>query len=222
MPGGRWVGEIVKKIKAYEVRDSDEGNCVIAFATNSAAARREGADELCTDWESIESCTRKPAYDIYAPGPVPVMELLNDGWWFECSHCGRRVTSDMADDLDDDGLDPADFVPEPHGNHSVFCSANCAAKHYAHRRANEHAKADLLELFDARFPGATVQRVQVYGQKLEPSPPKGGTLCSVDFTFPGAQYGGTWIFGDSDHAHISSIDVEAFHAWRAALKQGGV
>lgn len=207
-----------KKLKAYEVRDIDEGNCVIEFATNSAAARREGANELCTDWESVESCTRKPEYDQYAPGPVPVMVLLDDGWWFECPHCGRRVTSDMAVEIEDEDLDPADFVPEQHGNHSVFCSASCSAEHYAHQRAKEHAKADLLELFESRFPGATVQKINVYGHKLEESPPQKGFLCSVNFTFPGAKYGGTWVFGEYDQAHISSIDVEAFHAWRGATK----
>lgn len=134
-------------LKAYEVRDDGEGYCIITFATNSATARREGASELGTDWDSIESCTRKPEFDSYAPGPVPPLVLIEHGWWFECQRCGIRVSSEMDEVLDDDSLDPADFVPQPAGNNGVFCSAACAAESMAEKRLHEVAEANLIEVF---------------------------------------------------------------------------
>jgi hypothetical protein len=83
-----------KPLKAYEVRDPHEGNCVIVFATNSATARREGAGELDTDWEGVESCTRAPWADEYAPGPAPLHATLAAGWQHECGHCGCRFYSE--------------------------------------------------------------------------------------------------------------------------------
>jgi len=67
-----------KKLKAFEVRDNDEGNCVIAFATNGAAARREGGNDLNLEFEDVESCRRAPWADEYAPGPVPLHAYLAD------------------------------------------------------------------------------------------------------------------------------------------------
>jgi hypothetical protein len=64
-----------RQIKAYQVHDGIDGWAVV-FATNGAAARRLGAQEIGVEFEEIESCNRKPHFDRYAPGPVPKMELL--------------------------------------------------------------------------------------------------------------------------------------------------
>lgn len=199
-------------LKAFEVTEGLEGYGAVVFAKTGVEARRRGAEQLDKDFEDIESCRRAPHFDCYSPGPVMPLVLLDHGWWFECSHCGRRVTSDMEDELRDDGLDPADFVPEPCGAHGVFCSATCAAIHRAERRANADAEEALLELFEAKFPGATATRVHVYGTKLEPSAPMEGMRCNVSFMFPGAKYGATWVFGES-FVHVAQGDRDAFNAW---------
>lgn len=200
-----------RALKAYEVRDDGEGYCTIAFATNSATARREGASELGTDWDGIESCTRKPEFDSYAPGPVPPMDLLEHGWWFECQHCYRRVSADMADELEDDGLDPADFIPQPAGNHSVFCSASCAAESVAEKRQHECAEANLLEAFEARFPSAEILECRAYGTRLEPNDGSGRENW-VAFKFPGAKWSSIWEFG-CNHVQVPRCDIAAFNAW---------
>lgn len=201
-----------RALKAYEVRDDHEGYCVIAFATNSATARREGANELGTDWDSIESCTRKPELDSYAPGPVPPMDLLDHGWWFECSHCGRRVSAEMDEEIEDDGLDPADFVPQPAGQNGVFCSAACAAESMAEKRLHECAEANLIEVFEAKFPAAAILECQAYGHRLEPKDGYGRKNW-VAFKFPGAQYSSIWEFG-CQNVDVPQCDVDAFKAWR--------
>lgn len=203
---------MTKRLKAYEVREPDEGHCVIRFATNNATARREGANELDIDWESVESCQRKPHFDHYAPGPVPPLVLIDFGWWFECHHCGRQVDNYMSERLEDDGLDPADFTPVASG-HAVYCSEACQAKHGAEQRANKAAQAALIELFEAKYPECSIKRVHVYGTKLEPPDKSGGFKCSVQFMFPGAKYGATYEYGQKD-LYVAQGDLPAYYAWR--------
>lgn len=200
------------KLKAYEVRDSGEGYCVIQYATNSATARREGASKLDTDWDSIESCVRKPEFDAYAPGPVPPMVMIEHGWWFECFHCGRRVSNDMSEEIEDDGLDPDDFVPRASDIRAVFCSAACEAESAANARLNEWAKDALAELFEVKFPGATISHLHVYGTKLEKTKRGCGINSSVRFRFPGAKYESRWDFGEKE-VWVPPIDLEAFRVF---------
>lgn len=208
------------KLKAYEVCDNYEGYGCVVFATNSATARREGASELGTDWESIESCRRAPHLDQYAPGPVPPLTLIEHGWWFECQHCHRRVRNDMADDIEYDGIDPANLVPRQAGTHGVFCSESCECADHIARRGREEAADALREVFEAKFPGATVINVHCYdGPKLRipDDLTRGGSTHVVTFTFPGSKWSSQWNFGDEE-CWVPSGDQEAFKAWRA----GGV
>lgn len=85
----------MSRVKAYQVSDGNDG-CVIQFATNSATARREGANEIGCEWEDIDYCNRRPHLDAYAPGPVPPEVLIDAGWWFECGRCYSHVNEDTA------------------------------------------------------------------------------------------------------------------------------
>lgn len=201
------------KLKAYEVRDDGEGYCCVVFATNGATARREGAGELGTDWECIETCRRAPHLDQYAPGPVPPLTLIEHGWWFECQHCGRRVSNEMAQELEDDDLDPADFVPRPAGKHGVFCSESCECADHMKKRGRAEAEEALIEVFEAKFPGATIEHAYVYrGPKLTHG--IRGETAVVTFSFPVAQYNSRWVFGE-ETCQVTQIDVDAFKDWRA-------
>jgi len=200
------------KLKAYEVRDDGEGYCCVVFATNGATARREGAGELGTDWECIESCRRVPHLDQYAPGPVPPLTLIEHGWWFECQHCGRCVSNEMHLELEDEGLDPADFVPRQAGKDGVFCSKSCECADHMDKRGRDEAKEALIEVFETKFPGAQIIHVHCYdGPKLVAG--ERGKYV-VTFTFPGSAFTSTWNFGD-EKCFVPQIDVDAFKAWRA-------
>lgn len=74
-----------RPVLAYSVQASEQG-CV-RFARSSAQARREGASELDTEWEGIETCRRAPQFDHFAPGPVPEKALWDAGWRFLCGEC---------------------------------------------------------------------------------------------------------------------------------------
>lgn len=202
---------MLTELKAYTVTESSEGFAAVRFATNSATARREGANELDIDWEGVERCVRSPEFDQYAPGPVPKKVLIDAGWWFECHHCGKRINDDDDDDRDE--IDPTDNEVVEDGRR-IYCSQSCHAIDRAERLANKAAQAALLELFESLLPGATATRVHVYGRKLEPSQPRQGVRCSVNFTFPGSKYGGgTYVYGQ-EQLHVANGDIDAFHAWR--------
>ena len=204
-----------EKLKAYAVHDVYEGYGCVAFATNNAAARRIGASQLDTDLESIESVRRAPEFDQYAPGPVPPLTLIEQGWWIECCHCGRRVDDGMDDELVDDELIPTDSVPRGDGHSGVFCSASCECADYMAKRGDAEATEALIEVFEARFPGATRTGLHVYGgPRLLPSDGK-SIRYAVYFTFPGSRYAVTWEFGD-DHVSLDQCDADAYKAWRAA------
>lgn len=200
-------------LKAYQIQDGDEGYGCVVFATNSATARREGANELNADWSDIESCRRAPHFDRYAPGPVPPMTLIEHGWWFECQHCGRRVSDGMTEELEDDGLDPADFVPRPAGSHGVFCSESCECADYMAQQGREEAADALREVFEAKFTDAEITHVHASsGPKLEVKTDRGGRSFVVTFKFPGSQYTSQWDFGGN--FWVPRCDHDAFFAWQ--------
>jgi len=202
-----------KPLKAYQV-DHWEGpgeGSVIVFAVSNAPARQKGANELDLDWDSVESCRRAPHFDAYAPGPVPVDVLIENGWHFTCARWECQQTIDRAHINDDgDEIDTAGtYVARAQ---RVFCTQECLARHDASKRAARAAKDALIELVEAKFPGAHVTSVHVCHDRLEPSEPQGGAMASANFMFPGAKYGATYIYGDGDCARVAQIDVPAFEA----------
>lgn len=192
-------------LKAYEVYDGGD-NWAIVFATNSATARREGANECNCEWEEVDHCRRRPALDQYAPGPVPPLALIAQGWHYECFHCSCRVDEDMDDVEADPHFDTwSEAQPVPRGQF-VYCSPACAAIDAARRRGRRAAETALIELVEAKYPGAVAIHAHVYGDRLDTKPGH----CSASFTFPGGRYPATYKFGDA--AWVSQCDVEAFEA----------
>lgn len=208
-----------KPLKAYMVRDDYEGNACIVFAKGGAQARREGANELGIDWESVESCTRKPEFDQYAEaGTLPNSVLIEDGWWFECSHCYRRISKDLKEEVFDEGLNPDDFEIVDTGK-LVFCSHSCRAIHYREGVDKARAKSALVEYVTTKWAGTHVVHAHVYKDKLEPSGERGGIKCSASFTFPGGRSQVQWVF-PQDTVLVCQFDVEAWHAFVASNKAG--
>ncbi|KAB8062083.1 hypothetical protein GCN74_03380 [Janthinobacterium sp. FT14W] len=86
----------MKRLRAYQVSDGEDIT-VIRYATSSAAARREGGNEIGCEWDGVDSCERKQEYDQNAPGPVPARALIEAGWQFEyrrmAAVCGLMSTS---------------------------------------------------------------------------------------------------------------------------------
>lgn len=196
----------MKPLKAYEVYDGGD-NWAIVFASNSATARREGANECNCDWTDVDHCRRKPDLDQFAPGPVPPLALIASGWHYECAHCGRQVDDDMEDEEPDPHFDATDLGAVAVGQ-MVYCSHSCAAMEWAERRARKAAQAALIELVETKFPGSKVTHVNVYSDRLEA---KDGHSVA-HFTFPGGQYQAKYKFGEGDAAWVCQVDQDAFRA----------
>jgi hypothetical protein len=84
---------------------NDPETSEIVFAKSNVEARRIHTNSQGSDFADA-NITRKKEFDQYAPGPVPPKALLYDGWWFDCTGCGR--TLNLSDDdmwVDGDDVD---------------------------------------------------------------------------------------------------------------------
>lgn len=105
-----------KKSVAWEVTEESEGHGCIVFHHHGLAARRNGANELNSEFENVTS-KRAPAFDSYAEkGFVPTKVLIESGWWYSCLECGHKVHQD------DEVNEPADYV---YVSQHVYCSTSC-------------------------------------------------------------------------------------------------
>lgn len=202
----------MKPLLAYEVREPGEGHCVIRFATSGAAARREGANELDCGFNEVEHCLRRPQFDQYAPGPVPHAVLIEHGWWFECRHCGRRVTETMQQEAEDEGEEHEHLEVITDGD-AVYCSHSCVMEEFVERRAQKAAQAALIEFFSLMYPDCVIGSIWVSRAPLQGPDRLGHAQALLYFKFPGAQHDATFTFGE-DCMRISPDDRPAFHAWR--------
>lgn len=193
-----------KRLVAYSVQD-DEHGCIV-FASNSATARRNGASELGCDWEDIETCRRAPWADSYAQDRrVPPLVMIEHGWWFECCHCGERVSDDSYHDDDDGEEIPHEPVAE---GQLIYCTPACRDEDQRERAERTARKAAAKHAVIKKFPGVTVEWV---GDD-EPA--------SVCFKFPGGKYTAHWKVGE-DTLSVSQCDVEAWKAFKATLQTEG-
>lgn len=192
-----------KPMKAYEVREKSEGRCVIAFATNGATARRDGASELHTDFEGIESCRRAPQFDGYAPGPVPTSALLADGWWFECQHCGITFDADGRHGEEagsrDDECEPVD------DGKAHYCSPTCKMEHWAEKRQRTLRQLAAIEAALTHWPMATGVRAD---ESCKEWPSRDYEMRAY-FTLPGIKHPVDWAVGSKD-VMVSHCDADDF------------
>lgn len=170
-----------RKVLAYQVETNDPEESTIQFATSSAAARRQGADEIGTDFSGIASCRRAHWADRYADlRYIPAKAYIDAGWWFDCNHCGTRCNSDASRwDKETDTDIPLVLVFD---GRVVYCSVECKVGHDAEVSAR-NAKFEAFKAAAAEAqPGVTFTGFT-----------GGYPYCanSGKFTFPGAQYGGS-------------------------------
>lgn len=188
------------KMKAYHVQADD--SAVVEFSNTGVAARRQGANELGIDFEDVVFCERMPWADIYADqGYVPISELIDKGWWFECSGCGQRVSAESTDYNDN----PHElFYIDRHVYHSATCYAEELAENKAHQEKQNALASKLLDL----YPGVEVSHVEI--RSLYPS--------RVFFTFSGGTRLVEWREGE-DTVLISKTDVPAWLKFKKHMKK---
>ncbi|UVL26769.1 hypothetical protein [Pseudomonas donghuensis] len=176
-----------RKVLAYSVETNDPEESTIQFATSSAAARRQGADEIGADFGAV-SCRRAQWADQYAEQRfIPAEAYIDAGWWFDCNHCGTRCDSDASRwDEETDTDIPLDLVFD---GRVVYCSADCKAAHEAEVAARNAKFEAFKKRVVAVRPGVTFTEFT-----------GGYPWCGnrAKFMFPGAQYGGSVSEAEDD------------------------
>jgi hypothetical protein len=147
------------------------------------------------------TCRRAPEFDSYAEaGKVPVLDLINAGWWFECVECSTMVSADLEDE------DGNELSPVYVGGH-VYCSQKCRDSFDNQRQAEAARKQEVIDRALAKWPGIEITYASGYDRDTYAS-----------FKFPGGQYNATWRLG-ADVVSVTVADQEAWKAYQETLKQ---
>lgn len=153
-------------LKAYSVQ-ADEHGCVV-FSASGVVARREGANQLDCEFSDVKTCRRAPEFDEYADaGKVPVLSLLEAGWWWPCQNCETHVMDDGDEYVIHD--------------ERVYCCEPCRDADLADHIMSKRRNQALTDCAHEKWPGITVQFASDFRGD--------GT---VSFTFPGGAHLANW------------------------------
>lgn len=128
--------------KCFKVSRDDRGWSVFVWARFNAEARRHGANQLDSDWESV-TCERFPRLDHFE-GDL-LSWCLEDGWWFSCSECEAPCYQQNSLIVRGD----------------IFCSQAHADKYHAHWDRNRALEKRFAEYARKKYPEALVPRTSV-------------------------------------------------------------
>lgn len=182
----------------YHVSDGDPGQHMILFCKTSIEAKRHWANEH-GDGEHIAgiSAKRCKGYDQYAPGPVPALVLVDDGWWFECHGCGCTINDDgIGQPIDDEDDNSPLMAPVEEKHQSIWCHAGCRDRDLAERARIKRMQGRALKTMKAailkRYPGVTFPDRE-YSAHVFVGRAQGRLLVhqiAIQFEVPGMKYGG--------------------------------
>ena len=218
--------------KAFQVWAYDNETTIV-FADRAVVARREGANDLNCEFESVESCKRVPDFDQYAEaGFVPAEVLIDNGWWFECHGCYRTVNSDAEGTHRAYGRHRTITLKPIYEGSTVWCCPSCKARFEKDQRicaeTQDKAIEDMKQRLWRRFPGveiATDGNWKPRASARKEGRVYGVTQVAVSFHFPGEKIGpatyrydmgGYWSrdFGPHEpYFNCCGGDKEAFEAW---------
>jgi hypothetical protein len=176
--------------KLFDRRDED-GPMRVVFAATVAAARRAGLEDV----EYIDvGARRAPEFDRFAPGPVPLSALLEEGWYQECWGCPRHVHAyDLAIHDDGSGNARGEFDD---ARHAAWCSPECRARDDGRTAEREAAEAEARR----RWPDARSIYVVWNRSAYDEPPPSEWRLCvRLYWKRADADVYATWWVGDRDH-----------------------
>ena len=212
-----------KRRKAYIIHDGDERS-VVAFHKHRISAHREGARMLdmdSTEFLHYSTCRRSPEWDRYADTEeIPISEMVANGWWFECDHCGTRLDADL---LYDEGKDPNHITGMfVRGSGYAYCNQDCKDKEAYRIHVQKQTEATFIAEMKAKlekdlgkYDLVYTDKHHWYGHFDETSE------ASVYFEFPGMDIGpAEFRFRDNREEgekytlHCYNGDVAALNKWR--------
>jgi len=216
----------MSNLKAYIVTETCENTCGVFFAKHAIEARKAGASKFNEGELGGMKCERAPGFDKFAPGPVPKLELVDIGWWFECHGCLVRIDSDCRSDEDDEG--PTRKLKPIEVGNAIYCSAECREQFLTEKallkKLQAEAIADLRAKLIAKVPGVEISGDDPHDRDhAYVTQQRDGTYatqqCVVHFRFPGCKIApASFRFdkvGEEPRALVCAGDLEAWNGWRA-------
>lgn len=219
----------------------DSEDVEIIFAKSDIEAKRRWANNH--DWGGIAgiSARREPQWDKHAPGPVPSLVLVGDGWWMECHGCERRIDADsLGEEMEPDEPEDGDDSPwpvmapvEPTPGR-IWCTQACHDHDMSERALKKRYEARLIAWMGRRvlrrFPSATlIDHAKMGWAHAHVTRGNNGRLTVtqviVAFSWPTMKIGpATFRIDDERCSHkrprkaefcCCNGDREAFEAWAA-------
>lgn len=191
-----------KPLLCFHVDGNDDPeDQMVVFARTSIEAKRWWANEHGDGERFITgiSAKRCKGWDKFAPGPVPALEMIESGWWFECHGCGRQINQERIDyglDESDEGEACDPMQPyEPSPQH-IWCSRACHDKDMAERQRiatmKRRALAVVGRAVQRAYPGVTLPERE-YSRYVYVNRSNGVLLIHdvrIQFEVPGMKHGG--------------------------------
>lgn len=172
--------EEVVSLKAYACLEPYENTGGIVFAKSNIEARRRSADEYHDGDIGGMSVKRAPWADKYgAAHKVPILDMTDHGWRFECQLTGVIIESDIYENgtyrydetLKEDVFDSFLIGKSPVGNQYGDCFAcqEYADEYYEIKRQRKEFEKEQLDFYKemlfSRFPDAILVNDEIHGNK---------------------------------------------------------
>lgn len=216
------TGKMAPPLRAFVVQEDTESTGGIVYARHAIVARRKGASEFNSGEFHGVTCRRAPWADAYAPGPCPKLVMIDNGWWFECRGCGRKIKDD-PDSFFKDEVSHQDAVEI---GSEIYCSPHCRQRDLAEHTRIEARKLRALQALRDQLwklcPGVVLtNKDHAYVTRDD------GRLTvrqvHIHFTFPGSIHGpGSFRFnrpGEEPVLYVPGGDLEAWNTWRASQRK---
>lgn len=208
-------------MKAFQVQDQYEGNCVIVYAEKNVVARRVGSSELGADFPDVSCCRAPWADQFYPNGPTRQQGVELGDWWVECAcWCYRRIDNDGGyagpqNDSEANPMAPVYVEDRVYWNQACLDADTLRKQAEAAALAMDQAQAEKQVL--AAYPFATeIKAYRGYAQGLDGK--YGYDVLQCHFRFPGGEGGAHWTLG-SENIRVRQDDSAAWDALVAGASQ---
>lgn len=198
------------ELKAYACMETYEYTGAVIFAKSNIEARKAAANEFNDNQLGGMSVKRAPWADKYGSrGNIPIDDMIDHGWHFECWHSGIRLDSELYDygteeynfdteEYEEDtsfvGKKPVGFQDGP-----IFACQEYADRHWEEQRKRKGYESEMLKMYRGlvlrRFPDAVLIDGQKYGQGehiysvlASDGETRVVEQVTIPFEFPGMKY----------------------------------
>lgn len=199
------------ELKAYACMETYEYTGAIIFAKSNLEARKQSANEFNDGQLGGMTVNRAPWADKYgARHKIPIADMVDHDWHFECVYSGIRIESEIYDygfetynpdtkEYEDDislvGKTPVGFQDGP-----VFACQEYADLHWEEQRKRKTYEAEMLKMYRgivlARFPDAVLidcdgrygQGEHIYSVLASDGETRVVEQVTIPFEFPGMKY----------------------------------